>query len=196
MLKGTHCNSRTITSFNRAESILVVGAHTDLVGVILEGGAHISSFDREGRESIIEFLQAGDCFGAYLLARSEAMEYIVVADEYCKVMFVNFENVLNNCKNNCENHTDLVKSLLLLTASRAQSLSEHVNILSRRTLRDKLLAYLETQNRGSDGVIRIPMTLAKLADYLGVDRSAMTREIRNMNACGVIRSKGRDFKLL
>lgn len=196
-MKGTHCNSRTITAFSRSETVLLVGAHADLVGVILEGSAHISSFDREGRENIMEFLQEGDCFGAYLLPRSEFAEYIVIADDYCKVMFVNFENVLHNCKNNCENHAELIKSLLLLTASRAQSLSEHVNILSQRTLRDKLLAYLESQSRTSrDGVIHIPMTLAKLADYLGVDRSAMAREIKNMNNCGIICSKGRDFKFL
>lgn len=194
---GGHCSSRTITGFDRSETILLIGAHADQVGVILEGNAHISSFDREGRENIMEFLREGDCFGAYLLQQSESMEYIVIADDYCKVMFVNFENVLHNCRNNCENHAELVKSLLLLTAGRAQSLSEHVHILSQRTLRDKLLAYLESQRRTSkDGVIRIPMTLAKLADYIGVDRSAMMREIQNMNRLELIRSKGRDFKLL
>lgn len=194
---GGHCSSRTITGFMRDETILLVGVHADLVGVILEGSAHVSSFDKEGRENIMEFLGEGDCFGSYLLQQSESQEYIVVADEYCKVMFVNFENVLHNCRNNCENHADLVRNLLILTAGRAKALSEHVHILSQRTLRDKILAYLESQKRKDTGnKIRIPMTLAKLADYLGVDRSAMTREIQNMNRAGLIESKGRDFKLL
>ena len=196
--RSTTCESQNYERFSKGDTILLISTDGDTVGVILEGKAHVLTTDNEGRSTIVEFLEKEDGFGAPLLAPIAGQEYTVIADSDCSVMFISYSNGLYNCRSNCKNHADLIKKLLLLTSSKVQSLSQHIGVLSQRTLRGKILAYLESRrdHMREDGTIRIPMTLVKLADYLGVDRSAMMREIHNMNADGLICSKGRDFQLL
>ena len=191
------CESQRTTDFGAGEVIMTITERRGEVGVIRRGSAHIRCLDHEGRENIIELLGEGDCFGEYFLKPLASQEYVVVADTDCRVMFINYSNVLYHCQSNCENHTELVKDLLRLTAEKAQSLSLHVNVLSQRTLRAKLLTYLEyrREETGSDTVV-LSMTLGGFADYLCVDRCAMMREIRHMNEDGLIRSEGRSFTLL
>lgn len=195
----TRCESQTVDRFKKGEVILTIGDHSGRVGVILEGRAHIATLDAEGRDSILEFLMIGDSFGEYLSLPLGSQSCNVMADADCTVMFISYDNVVNNCKDGCQNHTELVKMLLLLTATKVQTLSLHVNVLSQRTMRKKLMTYLEYQAKGQTGEdhpFRIPMTLVNLADYLGVDRSAMMREIHNMNRDGLIKSRGKTFCLM
>lgn len=191
------CESQRIAEIPAGATIMTITEQSGEVGVIRHGRAHITCLDHEGRESTIELLNEGDCFGEYFLKPLAAQEYVVVADTDCCVMFINYLRVLYNCRSHCENHTELVKDLLRLTAEKAQSLSLHVNVLSQRTLRAKLLTYLgyRRETVGKDTVV-VPMSLVGLADYLCVDRSAMMREIRHMNEDGLIRSEGRYFTLL
>lgn len=195
----SRCESQTVGRFKKGEVILSIGDHSGRVGVILEGRAHIATLDAEGRDSILEFLMIGDSFGEHLMMSVGSQVCNVLADTDCTVMFISYDNVIRDCKDGCQNHTELVKMLLLLTATKVQTLSLHVNILSQRTLRKKLMTYLEYQSKGQtgeDSPFRIPMTLVNLADYLGVDRSAMMREIHNMNRDGLIKSRGRTFCLM
>lgn len=196
--KNSSCESQNFEKFYKGDTILLISADEDRVGVIMEGRAQVSATDNEGRSTIVEFLDEGDGFGAPLLSPVGGQVYAVIAETDCSVMFISYTNVLYNCRTNCKNHADLVKMLLLLMGAKVQSLSQHIGVLSQRTLRAKILTYLESRSEHAreDGTIRIPMTLVKLADYLGVDRSAMMREIHNMNADGLILSKGREFRLL
>ena len=105
---------------------------------------------------------------------------------------------MHNCHHKCENHNELIKKMLLFTSQRAQYLSLHVSILSKKSLREKILAYLEYlhQSVPDKNEIVIPITFDRLASYLGADRSALMREIRRMNNDGIISSDGRKVKLL
>lgn len=196
--KKGKCNAQTISEFQKGETILRISINSKRVGVLTQGRAHIVYIDDKGHTNIIEYLVQGDSFGGYLMTLTNEQEYIVVADTDCTAMFINYDHVLNHCNNNCQNHEEMIKELLLLTASKVQSLSIHVNVLSQRTLRQKLLTYLSYQSKftDKDGNIQIPMSLTSLADYLGVDRAAMMREIHNMREEGIIWSKGRAFSLL
>ncbi len=193
-----NCESKKYASFVKGDTILSLSGGSGLIGLLLEGNASIVSIDENGHESISDFLKAGDAFGEYIFMPLASLEYIVVAESDCRVMFVNFRNVMHNCRNNCENHSELLKRMLLFTASRAQSMSIHVSILSKKSLREKLLAYFEYlrgNSENGDEVI-IPITFERLSSYLGADRSALMREIRRMNNDGLILSKGRKVTLL
>ncbi len=191
------CESQRFAEFANGGTIMTITGQSGEVGVIRRGRAHITCLDHEGRESTIELLNEGDCFGAYFLKPLATQEYVVIADTLCKVMFINYSNVLHSCRFNCKNHAELVKDLLRLTAGKAQSLSLHVNVLSQRSLREKLLTYLGYRREATGrNTVELPISLVALADYLCVDRSAMMREIRHMNEDGVIRSEGRYFTLL
>ena len=193
----TDCESKKYETFIKGDIILSLSAHTGLIGLLLEGSASIMTIDEDGRENISDFLTVGDSFGEYIIMPLESMEYIVVAETDCRVLFVNFENVMNNCHHKCENHNELIKKMLLFTSQRAQYLSLHVSILSKKSLREKLLTYLEylkQRSPDSDEII-IPITYERLASYLGADRSALMREIRRMNNDGIIESNGKRVRL-
>ncbi len=194
----TDCESKRYATFVKGDVILSLSTHSGLVGLLLEGSASIMTIDENGRESISDFLTAGDSFGEYIIMPLESMEYIVVAETECRVLFVNFENIMHNCRHNCQNHADLIKKMLLFTSQRAQYMSLHVAILSKKSLREKLLAYFEYlhQTVPDNDVMTIPITFDRLASYLGADRSALMREIRRMNNDGIISSEGRKIRML
>ncbi len=192
------CESKKYVSFAKGDTILSLSSDNGLIGLLLEGSAYIVSIDENGHENISDFLTVGDSFGEYIFMPLKSLEYLVVAESDCKVMFVNFDNVMNNCRHNCENHNELVKKMLLFTARRAQFMSLHINILIKKTLREKLFVYFEylRSNSYDSNQITIPITFESLASYLGADRSALMREIRRMNNDGLILSKGRKITLL
>jgi len=193
----TGCVSWVSVNFNKGETILVMGDNNGRVGVLQSGEAHVLTIDVEGHEYILEFLGKGDCFGEYLMMPSVSQLFYVIADSDCTVDFINFKNVLFNCKNNCEKHTELVRELLIMTARRAQTLSFHANILGQHSIREKIMLYLQSQEEIlGPGAFIIPMTLSRLADYLSVDRSAMMRELKKMNDEGIIKSTGKEFEIL
>lgn len=188
-----NCESKKYETFEKGDIILSLSSNSDLIGLLLEGKACITCIEENGHESISDFLTVGDSFGQYIIMPLDSVEYIVVAESKCRVLFVNYTNVMNNCKHNCENHSELIKKMLMFTSQRAQYMSLHINILSKKSLRDKLMAYFEylRQTSSDNCEIRIPITFDRLASYLGADRSALMREIRRMNNDGIIVSNGR-----
>lgn len=194
----TDCESKKYANFVKGDIIMSLSTHSGLIGLLLEGSASIIAIDADGRENISDFLTVGDSFGEYIIMPLQSMEYIVVADTDCKVLFVNFENVMHNCRHKCENHNELIKKMLLFTSQRAQYLSLHVSILSKKSLREKLLAYFEYlhQSAPDTNEVNIPITFDRLASYLGADRSAVMREIRRMNNDGIISSNGKKVILM
>ena len=125
------------------------------------------------------------------------LAYSVMAVTACEVMLIDYEHLIKRCPNACRHHSQLVSNVLQLTARKAQSLAEHVNVLSQRTIRQKLLAYFGIRRvHAGSGAFVLPMTLTALADYLSVDRSAMMREMKRMKDEGILTFRGRDVQLL
>ncbi len=199
LLSDSHhdsCISQMTVNFEKGQTILTMGDNNGRVGILLSGAAHVSAIDENGTEVVLEILSKDDCFGEYIMMPSVSQYFVVIADTDCRVNFINFKNVLFNCRNNCENHANLVRELLLMTARRAQTLSIHTSILSQRSIRDKLLMYLKVQeDLMGPGPFTIGMSLKQLSEYLSVDRAAMMREIKKLNDEGVIASSGREFEL-
>lgn len=193
-----HCRLRMLVRFKKGETILAINESTGRTGVLESGEAHISSFDSEGRENILEVLSVGDSFSEFYMVPLDDQEYYVVADTDCSVLFINLKKALDTCPNDCENHNELLRTVILLSARHAQDQAVHIDVLSKRSLREKIMAYLEYQQiyypKGQE--MKLPMTLMSLANYLAVDRSAMMREIRRMNEDGLIQSSGRNFMIL
>ncbi len=181
------CRSQSVSKFKKGETILSTLDDTGRIGVLQSGEAHVVQVDSNGNQSILEFLASGDSFGEYLMGPSVKAYNTVIADTDCVVIFINFRNVIFNCKGHCENHAELVKTLLLLSSHRAQMLSVHVRILSAHTTHDKLLLYFKNEAAlmGSHE-FHVPISLTRLADYLAVDRSAMMRELGKLKKEGII----------
>ena len=184
--------------FSKGEVILSMAENTGRCGTLLKGRAHISAVAESGSDMVLEYLQEGGSFSEYFTSLPKNLTGYVIADTDCTVRFINMAKVLGGCSGGCERHQEVMKDLVLMSMSHSRDQSVRMNILSRRTLREKLMAYLafQPQNAAEMEDITIPLSLAALAEYLCVDRCALMREIRKMNDEGLIASHGRTFTVL
>jgi CRP-like cAMP-binding protein len=165
------------------------------IGILQKGKAHISCIDSEGVINIAERLTDGSVFGEIFTMSDNNLLFILEADTDCTVRYIEYERIVRPCENNCANHCTLLNNLFHMAACKSRNLSVHINILSRRTTRQKLLTYFDTVSDGAND-FEIPLSFTDLADYICSDRSAMMREIKNMKGEGVLILDGRKGKVV
>ena len=173
-------------------------SQSDAVGIVERGGAVLIRIDEEGVSTVMEELGPGGVFGrtlAFSGSNRDSME--VVCRTACDVLFIDYAHILKRCEHACSHHSVLVQNMLQLMSQKAQALSQRVDVLSRRSIREKLLCYFRqlSEEVGSTAVT-LPFSLSTLADYIATDRSAMMREMKRLREDGVIRSDGRRITLL
>ena len=190
------CFNASIKRVQAGENVLSYSRGLEHVCVILSGLIEIHCIDEDGNLHILETLDAGEVFGEIFSLPTERIAYIAVAKEPSEVLFIDYARVVCPCMNACDHHKKLIHNLFLLSAEKARELSKRINVLSQRTLRQKLMLYLETvAAKEQKREFELPMTLSSLADYLSTDRAAMMRELQKMRADGLIQSSGRKFEL-
>lgn len=183
--------------FRQGDVVYDFAAQRDIIGIMAEGSAVIERIDRQGGRTILERLENGGVFGEMLMFENVAGDSItVVADKPCKVWFIDAVHVTHQCENACAHHTRLVENMLHLMAGKASALSERVEVLSRRSIRDKLLCYFSLLSaRAGDRGFSLPFSLSALADYISADRSAMMRELKKMREERLVAIQGRKVTL-
>ena len=189
-----HAVSRT---FQAGDLIYDFSAGGNAVGVVERGEAVLLRVDEEGVSTVMETLPSGGVFGrtlAFAGNRSDSLQ--VIARLTCEVLFIDYAHILKRCEKACTHHSVLVQNMLRLMADKAQALSERVDVLSRRSIRDKLLCFFDqlADKAGSD-TFSLPFSLSTLADYIATDRSAMMREMKRLRESGEIRTEGREITL-
>lgn len=174
------------------------GDTTTSVGEVLSGRVHIIREDFWGNRSIISEFGAGQLFGeTYALMPYEPMEVSVLAAEDCEILFLDVGRIITVCSSACEFHARLIRNLLLVSAQKNLLLTKKLDFISRRTTREKLLAYLSAQSQQKKSPsFEIPFNRQQLADYLSVDRSAMSGELCRLRDEGVLKFEKNSFELL
>ena len=169
-------------SFRTGEAVYDFSAGRNMVGVLAQGTAVIERIDHQGSRTILERLDEGGVFGEMLMFENVSGDYItVVAETPCHVWLMAAEQVTKRCEKACTHHTRVVENMFRLAAEKATSLYERVEVLSRRSIRDKLLCYFSLlAAKSRDGEFSLPFSLSALADYISTDRSAMMRELKKM----------------
>ena len=183
----------------KAEQELDIRDHfKDCVAVILSGSVEISRIDINGRKSILEIIEENEMFGRlYSFAPEEYDTIIAGCLIPAEILFLPNEQIEKQCQNACQCHSQLITNLLELLSRKTNSLSSRVNLLSQRTIREKLIHYFHQLAAASgSNDFKVPYSMTTLADYLCIDRSAMTRELKNMKETGMIEARGRNIKLL
>ena len=172
--------------------------NNDAVGIVERGGAALIRIDEEGVSTVMEELGPGGVFGrtlAFAGSSGDSME--VVCRTPCDVLFIDYPHMLKRCEHACGHHSVLVQNMLRLMNDKAQALSQRVDVLSRRSIREKLLCYFrQLSKKAGSNTFVLPFSLSTLADYIATDRSAMMRELKRLREEGVICSDGRKFTLL
>ena len=183
--------------FRPGDIVYDLGGGRNMLGVLTDGAAVIERVDGKGERTILEHLEPGGVFGEMMMFRSSVDNSVVVrCAAPCCVSFLRSEAVLRRCEHACECHSRLVENLFRLVTDKATSLSERVEVLSRRSIREKLLRYFELQAaKNAGGTFFLPFSLSALADYISTDRSAMMRELKKMRQEMLVTVSGRRITL-
>lgn len=168
------------------------------VGIVLSGGAHIIQEDFWGNRSIVTHVAPGELFGeAFSCAETERLPVSVIAAEPSEVLLIDYKKIIGICPATCVFHSRLISNMLHLIAKKNITLTRKMSYMSKRTTRDKLLAFLSDQTlHAQTNEITIPFNRQELADYLCVDRSALSRVLMEMKKEGVLDYDRNRFALL
>ena len=171
--------------FKKNNTILSNIKQDNIIGIILEGYIQIVKTDYNGNRTIIEDLYDNDIFSSKMSNISNN-EYSVITKEDTKLIIIYFNEILNNDLNTSY-YNQFLKNLLYIMSDKMTNINNRIEILSNKTIRNKLLAYFKLMSKKNNSkVIYLPYTFIDLADYLGVDRSAMYRELKNLKEEGLI----------
>ena len=188
------CFKTVIKKYRKGEEIPMPHAR---LGIVENGHISLMKTDINGVRTIFEQLGTGGVFGDVLGFAWADGSFFLVAEEDSDVLYIDYEHIVKRCANACAHHSAVVSNLVKLMSEKTQALSEHLEILSRRTTREKLLAYfgmLAAKNKSL--YFTLPFSQTSLADYICVDRSAMARELRRMSEEGLIDIERRNVKLI
>ena len=165
--------------------------------ILLSGKADLIRYDLKGNQDIIEHFEQNDIFGEVFHTVNTNNELFVLATKDCEVLIFLYDDLRIKCKQNCSFHNTLISTILELVLNNTIAQNTRIEILSKRSIREKLLSYFNIlSSKSFSKNITLPFSLTSLADYLSVDRSAMMREIRNLIDEKIISKEGNKIKLL
>ena len=184
--------------FAKRECIFEEGAPSRYIGLMLSGSALIERNDFYGNRSIVDTVEVSDIFcESFAAAKIDKMPVSVVASEDCEVMLIDCARILCTCENTCSFHRNLIFNFAKDLASKNIDAYGKIEITSKRTTRDKLMAFLLIYaKRTGKNEFDIPFDRQQLADYLEVDRTGLSSEIGRLTREGVLTSNKKHFVLL
>lgn len=191
------CLAASRRSYRKGDVILAEGDATDHLGVVLSGMAIISTGDIWGNNSLLGHVGPGSVFAeVYACLPGEPLRISVSAAEDTQVLFMDIARVLGTCPSACPFHARLIRNLLTVCARKSLQLSQRILHTSPKSVRGRLLSFLsEWAIRSGSRAFRIPYNRQQLADYLGVDRSALCSELSKMRREGLIDYQRSQFLL-
>ena len=189
------CFQAVSRSYRPDDVIYDFSSSQNVVGIVERGEAALSRIDADGVETMMEQFRVGGVFGKTLdFSGSRADVLEVVCRTPCEVLFFDYAHILKRCERACTHHSVLVQNMLRLMADKAQALTERVDVLSRRSIREKLLCcFAQQRDKAGSDTFRLPFSLSVLADYIATDRSAMMRELKKMREEGLVSTDGREI---
>ena len=182
------CLKAMIKEFRKSEFIYLEGDKLDQIGVLIQGTVHMIKEDIWGNKAIMDTIKSGDLFGESIVCGEvDSSSFSFQAASDCTVLFFNFHKVLRACNNSCEFHQRFIENMVKVIAQKNVLMLNKMEIISKKTIRNRLLTWISQQVRlNGSKCFASPMGRLELADYLCVDRSALTRELTKMKKDGLI----------
>jgi CRP-like cAMP-binding protein len=197
LLTMTSCLGSRVARFEKGETIFAEGEPAWQMGLILSGAAQIVKEDFYGNRTIVARIESAEMFGeSFACAQLEAIPVSVVAAETSVIMLMDCQRLLTTCSHSCEFHNRLIFNLLKVVATKNLIFNQKMEILSKRTTREKLMTYLNLQAKHhGHNSFTVPYDRQELADYLQVDRSGLSAEISKLRREGVLECEKNRFIL-
>lgn len=192
------CLAATVSEYNKNDIIMSQGSKINRIGIILSGGVQVIKEDIDGNINILSHLGENDIFAeTFAYAEIEESPVTVQAVENCEIMFLDSKSIIKICKNNCDFYLVLIENMLQLMAGKNLILNQKMQILSKRTIREKLLEFFSIQSQMNHSrKFSIPYNRDELAFFLSVDRSSLSRELGKMRDEELIIFSRNNFEIL
>ena len=189
------CLKGKIITVKKNENIFFEGELTQNFGIVLIGKIKIIRDDYYGNRSVLTILKESEMFAeVFAFAGLNTFPVSAVADKDSEIMLLNTDKVMTMCSASCHYHNLVIKNLLKEMAQKTLSLNKKIRYMSEKTTKNKLMLYLLDQAKQNNSCeFTIPFDRQALADYLGVERSAMSAEIGKLKKSGLIDTKGSWF---
>lgn len=168
----------------------------DFIAIIDIGSVQLEYNDYDGNKKIIDTIKAGEIFGTFISSLNNE-EVSCITKEETQITYLEYNEITNDEIIKTDFYIIFIKNLLKFLSEEVNSKNQRIELLTKRTTRDKLLEYfrIQSQIKGTRS-FSIPMSFTELANYLSVDRSAMTREISYLKNEGFIKTNNRKITLL
>lgn len=196
--KMLRCFGARVVSVKKNAAVFCEGQAASGVGIVLTGAVQAVQDDYLGNRSILSMAVPGQLFGeGFACAGVDCLPVSIVATADSQIMLIDCSHIMTMCHNACTFHNQMIRNLLISVAQSNLRLNQKIEILSKRTTREKVMAYLlsEAKLHGSND-FTIPYDRQELADYLGVERSAMSTVIGKLRDDGFIQVNRRHFRLM
>ena len=191
------CQKVQKKSFTKNQVITSYIQKRNQLCILISGNADLVRYDLNGNRTIVEHFSQYDVFGEVFYTVTINNELLVEAKEKCEVLFYIYDDIRQKCKANCKLHQTLADNLPELILNKVTDLNMRIELLTKRSIRDKLLGYFDLiSSRYLSKSFSLPFSLTDLADYLSVDRSAMMRELKLLKEDGFIDKTGNKITLL
>ncbi len=189
------CLDARVRSFTSKQYIIHENDVTEDIGVVLEGKIQINNIDAMGNRSLTGKRGVGEVFGQVVAANLSATNPVsVVADTDCQILLLKFHKLVAPCSRACSFHSRVIENMMSVLAEKNLMMNRKLSILSQRSIREKLLTFLSWQYQDKkSNKFSIPFNRDELADYLCVNRSALSREISSMVNEGLITTHRNNF---
>lgn len=191
-----YCLETQIKEYKKEQSVFQNGNKINKCGIILKGKLQIVQYDYFGNRSILSTIVENQLFGAAYALCDLSLPICIEASEDSLILFINTQKITTPCKKLCQNHLVLINNLLSILARKNVSQNQKIECLSKRTTREKILNYLtKISMQNNSKTFKIPYNRQELADYLCVERSAMSAEISKLQKDGFIKTNKNYFEI-
>lgn len=192
------CTGYHISDYVKGQVIALENEQILHVGIVLSGSVDMVKGDIWGGNTILARAHKCELFGeTFACSRDNQSLVTFMAPEDTRVLFIPFHRIMHTCTMACDFHHKLVENMVSIIAEKNRELMKKVEIISRKSLQEKILAYLSHQSqRAGDRCFSIPLSRQEMADYLCADRAALSRELARMKATGLIYYHKNTFRIL
>ncbi len=193
-----NCLQARLLTFQKGDYVFREGEHIDNIFVLADGKLLVQHDDFWGNRNIVNAIHVGEMFGeSYVAPESGVLLNDVIAEEDSTVIFFDIKKILTVCPTACRFHSMVVQNLFFSISEKNRRLVQKIGHMSNRSTRAKLLSYLSAEaKRQNNSRFLIPFSRQQLADFLCVDRSAMSNELCKMRDEGLLKFDRNEFTLL
>lgn len=192
------CIGYHIAAFRKGDIVAFEEENIRHIGIILSGSVDMVKEDLWGNKTMLVRMGKDELFGETFACGSDNLSVVTfLVSEDAKILFMPFDRVMHSCTMACRFHHRLIENMVSVIAAKNRDLMRKVEVVSKRTIREKLLTYLSIQAQAQETrYFEIPLGRVELAEYLCVDRSALTRELTKMKEDGLIDYDKNCFRIL